>query len=279
MFFALCHNCQKWHLPMPCQESLVRCGGCMQLGHLQEYCALSPAPSMLFTTSMSNFISHDLTAGNAQWIMHNAALADEIYKIKMGAVKDTLQLIPGRSREEVRAHLANAYRGLAQPSGSMSYHPASTQSSVSTQFPTPVAPRAEVDSRLPLPRPSIPQAQVDRQSYEGYNTLAPLQLQRDKESYQHTAQVVGRHTSLNPANDHDANTAPGMQKTATEPGSILNFRTYNANGDQDQVEGGGDSSGNASLAPRSSPCDDRTNSVDSKNETEMEREFFDGGLY
>lgn len=279
MYFALCHNCQKWHLPMPCQEELVRCSGCMQLGHLQEYCALVPAPSYLFTTSMSNFISHDLTAGNAQWIMHNAALADEIYKIKMGAVMDTLQLIPGRSREEVRAHLANAYRGLAQPVGTASYHPATTQSSLSIQRPTPVTARAETDIRLPLPRTSIPQAQVSHQSYEDSNTLAPLQLQSDRKSYQHTTQVAGRHTSLISANNHESDTAFGVQKTPAEPESILNFRTYDANGSQDQVESGGDSSGDQSLAPRSSPCDDRANSTDSKNETEQEREFYEGGLY
>lgn len=279
MYFALCHNCQKWHLPMPCQEELVRCGGCMQLGHLQEYCALSPAPSHLFTTSMSNFISHDLTTGNAQWIMHNAALADEIYKIKMGAVMDTLQLIPGRSREEVRAHLANAYRGLAQPSGSASYHPASTQPSVSTQLHTPVTVRPEIDSRLPLPRPSIPQVQVNHQVYGGSNTLAPLQLQSDRKSYQHTAHLVDRHSSLTAANNHESDTTLGVQKTPAEPESILNFRTYDANGDQDHVESGGDSSSNPSLALRSSPCDDRANSVESKNETEQERKFYDGSLY
>jgi hypothetical protein len=83
----------------------------MQLGHVQEYCALNPTPSTLFTGNMVNFISHDLNSDNVQWILHNAALADEIYKIKMGAVSDTLQLSTGRSQEEVRDHLARIYRG------------------------------------------------------------------------------------------------------------------------------------------------------------------------
>jgi len=251
----------------------------MQFGHSQEYCALNPSPSMVFTKSMSNFISHDLTTDNAQWIMHNAALADEIYKIKMGAVTDTLQLVAAKNREEVRAHLANVYRGHGHPSATTSYRPVSTQSSVSKHLPTPVAVRAEVDSRLPLPRPAIPQAHVHDHSYGDYNTLAPLQLQSERESYQHTAQVFSRNNSSIPAKNHEPNTTPGVQKTPAEPQSILNFRTYDASVDQDQVVVGGDSSGSASLAPRSSPCDDRANSADSKDETEQEREFFDGAIY
>ncbi|KAG9833533.1 hypothetical protein KCU63_g13792, partial [Aureobasidium melanogenum] len=89
-YYALCHNCQKWHLPNPCEEDLVRCGGCMQLGHVQEYCALNPTPGKVFTDGMRDFISHNLTAQSAQDILHNAAFADEIYRIKMGAVMDTL---------------------------------------------------------------------------------------------------------------------------------------------------------------------------------------------
>jgi hypothetical protein len=226
---------------------------------------------------MSNFISHDLTAGNAQWIMHNAALADEIYKIKMGAVTDTLQLIAGRNREEVRAHLSNVYRGLARPSGS--YHPVATQSSVSKQLPTPAFARAEIDSSLSLPRPNIPQAQVHDQSYEDYNTLAPLQLQGDRKSYQHTTQAVSLRDSSTPGKNHVADTAPGVQEAPVESQSILNFRTYDANGDPSQTGVGGDSSGDVSFTPRSSPCDDRAKSVESRDETEQEREFYEGGLY
>ncbi|KAI4762686.1 hypothetical protein E4T51_04285 [Aureobasidium sp. EXF-12344] len=276
-YFALCHNCQKWHLPMPCREELVQCGGCMQFGHAQEYCALNPTPSMVFTTSMSNFISHDLTVGNAQWIMHNAALADEIYKIKMGAVTDTLQLLAGRNREEVRAHLANAYRGLARPSASTSYHPVATQSSVSKQLPTPAFARAEIDYGLPLP--NIPQAQVHDQSYEDYNTLAPLQLQSDRKSYQHTAHVVNLHDPSTSAKNHGSDTAPGVQEAPADSQAIFNFRTYDANGDPSQVGVGGDSSGDVNFTPRSSPCDDRAKSVESRDETEQEREFYEGGLY
>jgi len=246
----------------------------MQPGHLQEHCPLNPTPSVLFTTSMSNFISHDLTTNNAQWIMHNAALADEIYKIKMGAVTDALQLSTGSNREEVRAHLAAVYRGLAQPSAS--YRPVATQSSVSKQLPTPAT---AIDSSLSLLRPSIPQVQARDQSYEDFNTLAPLQLQSDRKAYQHTTQAVSRHLSSTRANNHESNTAPGVHKTPAEPQFIFNFRTYDENGNGDQEEVGGDSSGNVSFTPRSSPCDDRANSVGSKNETEQEHEFFDGAVY
>jgi hypothetical protein len=222
----------------------------MQLGHVQEYCALNPTPSTLFTGNMVNFISHDLNPDNIQWILHNAALADEIYKIKMGAVSDTLQLSTGRSQEEVRDHLARIYRGPQRP-GPASYRPASAQLSAARQLPIPAAAtRPEINS---LPRPNIPQAQGHEQSYEDYNTLAPLQLHGgDGVSRQLTDQVVA---------------APSVQNTSTEPHS-LGFRTYDDNGDRIQVEVGGDSSGNGDSSPGSSPCDDRASSVESKDDAE-----------
>jgi hypothetical protein len=213
--------------------------------------------------------------------MHNAALADELYKIKMGAVMDTLQLSTGSNREEVRAYLAHVYRGRAQPPDSTSYHPASTQSSTSRQLPTPAATvRPEVNSGLPLPRPNIPQAQAHDQSYEDYNTLAPLQLRgSDGKSRQQTAQVDIRGSALISVTNHESNAAPGVQKTPAEPQYSLGFRTYDDNGDRVQVEVEGDSSGNGISTQGSSPCDDRANSVESKDETEQEREFYEGGLY
>ncbi|KAI4823137.1 hypothetical protein E4T44_10155 [Aureobasidium sp. EXF-8845] len=195
---------------------------------------------------MVNFISHDLNPDNIQWILHNAALADDIYKIKMGAVSDTLQLSTGRSQEEVRDHLARIYRGPQRP-GPTSYRPASTQLPAARQLPIPAATtRPEITS---LSRPSIPQAQGHEQSYEEYNTLAPLQLHGgDGVSRQHTDQVLA---------------AP----------SVLGFRTYDDNGHRAQVEVGGDGSGNGDSSPGSSPCDDRANSVESEDDAEQEREF------
>jgi hypothetical protein len=233
----------------------------------------------VFTGNVANFISHDLTPDNTHWIMHNAALADEIYKIKMGAVMDALQLSTGSNREEVRAYLAHVYRGRAQPPDSASYHPASTQSSTSRQLPTPAATvRPEANSGLPLPRPNIPQAQAHDQSYEDYNTLAPLQLRgSDGKSRQQTAQVDIR--ALTYVTNHESNAASGVQKTPTELQCSLGFRTYDDNGDRVQVEVEGDSSGNGISTQGSSPCDDRANSVESKDETEQEREFYEGGLY
>jgi hypothetical protein len=261
-YFALCHNCQKWHLPIPCKEELVQCGGCMQLGHVQEYCALNPTPSTLFTGNMVNFISHDLNSDNIQWILHNAALADEIYKIKMEAVSDTLQLSTGRNQEEVRDHLARIYRGPQRPSPT-SYRPASTQLSAARQLPMPAATaKPELNS---LPRSSIPQVQGHEHSHEDNNTLATLQLYGgDEVSRLHTEQVVA---------------APSVQNTSTEPQHSLGFRTYDDNGDRVQVELGGESSGNGDSSPGSSPCDDRANSVESKEEVEQEREFLDGGVH
>ncbi|KAI4720135.1 hypothetical protein E4T48_03601 [Aureobasidium sp. EXF-10727] len=274
------------HLPAPCKEELVRCGGCMQIGHLPEYCALDPTPSSLFTGNMSNFISHNLTADNAQWIVHNASLADEVYKIKMGAVMDTLQLFTGRNREEVRTYLANAYRGQPQPSGASSYHPISTQPFASKQLPTPAAVKTENNSGLSLSRPNIPQTQVRGQSYEAYNTLAPLQFQDgDKQSHQqskalNTVDAMTSGSSSNSSTNHESGAAPGVQKTLVEPSSahdsIFNFRTY---GDGGQGESRGHNSGNGSITPRSSPCDDRASSAESKYEEEQEREFFEGALY
>ncbi|KAK6001115.1 hypothetical protein QM012_003198 [Aureobasidium pullulans] len=288
-YYALCHNCQKWHLPEPCEEDLVRCGGCMQLGHLQQYCALNPIPSEMFTSGMSDFISHNLTVHIAQWILHNAALADEIYKIKMGAVTDALRLFTGRNHEEVRAYLANAYRGLPQSSGPTSYRPVSTQPPTSRQLPTPVAVRTEVNSGLSLPHPKIPQAQPSNQSYEAYITLAPLQLAgSDQQRHQQTdtketIQTMVDGSPSSSATGQESNTGQDVQKTLAEPeiayDSLHNFRTYDASGDGGQVKIGHESPGEASLSPRSFPCDNRAESVESKDEMEQEREFYDGGIY
>lgn len=136
---------------------------------------------------------------------------------------------------------------------------------MSKQLPTPAFARAEIDSGLPLP--NIPQAQVHDQSYEDYNTLAPLQLRSDRKSYQHTAHVVSLRDPSTPAKNHEFDTAPGVQEAPAEPRAIFNFRTYDANGDPNQVGVGGDSSGDVSFTPRSSPCDDRAKSVESRDET------------
>jgi hypothetical protein len=262
---------------MPCKEQLVQCNGCMQLGHLQEYCALNPIPSSLFTKSMVDFISHDLNHDNTQWLLHNAALADEVYKIKMGVVSDTLKLSTGGNQEEVRAHLARIYRG-PQPPASTSYRPASTQSSAARQLPAPTT-AARSDIVTSLPRPNIPQGQGYEHPYD-YNTLAPLQLHEgDGVSHQHIDQVVSRESSSTSAMNHESVAAPGVQKTPTEPQHSLGFRTYDDNGDQVQVDIGGDSSGNGNSTPGSSPCDDRANSAETKDETELEREFFDRAVY
>ncbi|CAD0098964.1 unnamed protein product, partial [Aureobasidium mustum] len=289
LYFALCHNCQKWHLPSPCEEDLVRCGGCLQLGHQQEFCAINPSPSHTFTNGMSEFISHNLTAHNAQWILHNAALAEEIYKIKMGAVMDTLRLSTGRNHEEVRACLANAYRGRPQSSGPTSYHLVPAQSSTSRQLPTPAAVRMDINSGLSLPRPSIPPAQAHNQSYEDDNTLAPLQLQKggqqrhQQTNSKDTIQPVTVGSSLSSSTKQESEANSGVPKTLAEPqttyDSIHNFRMYDGDCDGGQVELDHNSPGDASFSPRSSPCDNRADSTESKDEVEQEREFFEGSIY
>lgn len=261
----------------------------MQLGHLRQYCALNPTPSEMFTDGMSDFISHNLTTHNAQWILHNAALADEIYKIKMGAVMDTLRLFTGRNREEVRVYLANAYRGLPQSSGATCYHSVSTQPSTSRQLPTPAAVRTEINSGLSLPRPSIPRAPALDQSYEDYNTLAPLQLRdSDEKRCQQTkstdaVQTDNSGSSSSSATNQESDTAPSVRKTLAEPqityDGIINFRAYDGDGEGVQVELGHDSPEDARFPPGSSPCDDRANSVESKDEVEQEREFYEGSIY
>lgn len=261
----------------------------MQLGHLRQYCALNPAPSEMFTGGMSDFISHNLTAHNAQWILHNAALADEIYKIKMGAVMDTLLLFTGANREEVRVYLANAYRGLPQSSGSTPYHSVFTQPFTSRQLPTPAAIRTEINSDLSLPRPSISHAQARDQSYEDYNTLAPLQLRdSDQKRCQQikstdAVQTDNSGSSSSSATTQESDTSPSVRKTLAEPqtayDSITNFRTYDGDNDGGQMVLGHDSPEDASFSPRSSPCDDRADSVESKDEMEQEREFYEGSIY
>ncbi|KAH0027476.1 hypothetical protein KCU80_g13422, partial [Aureobasidium melanogenum] len=285
-YYALCHNCQRWHLPNPCEEDLVRCGGCMQLGHVQEYCALNPTPGKVFTDGMRDFISHNLTAQSAQEILHNAAFADEIYKIKMGAVIDTLQLFTGRNHEEVRIHLADAYRGLPQSSGSTSCQSGFTQPSTLRQLPTPAVVRTDIISGLS--RQSNPQAQARDQSYEDHNTLAPLQLQNsDQERRQQTkskdaVQAVIRESSLSSTTNQEFDATPSVRKTLVESqpayDGIPNFRTYDVDGDGGQVEPSHESPADASFLPRS-PYNDSADSAESKDEMEQEREFYEGAIY
>ncbi|THX69364.1 hypothetical protein D6D05_09038 [Aureobasidium pullulans] len=260
-YFALCHNCQKWHLPLPCQEPLVKCGGCEQLGHRREYCALDPSPSELFTTSMSAFISHSLTSGNSQWIMHNAALANEIYNIKMGAVMDTLQLAANRANgEEVRRYLSNAYRGTLHPSGTHGL--TSARLSASSQPPAPATANTESQS-LPLPRPSIPP-----QYHDPDHTLAPIQLHNVN-----TPQPSSSESSAQSVEPAPVTRASGIQTNHAYDG-IFSFRTYEENAaDERQVGIQNDSSGDGSITPRSSPCDARANSM------EPEHEFYEGVMY
>ncbi|TIA61791.1 hypothetical protein D6C77_03221 [Aureobasidium pullulans] len=260
-YFALCHNCQKWHLPLPCQEPLVKCGGCEQLGHRREYCALDPSPSELFTTSMSAFISHSLTSGNSQWIMHNAALANEIYNIKMGAVMDTLQLAANRANgEEVRRYLSNAYRGTLHPSGTHGL--TSARLSASSQPPAPATANTESQS-LPLPRPTIPP-----QYHDPDHTLAPIQLHNVN-----TPQPSSSESSAQSADTAPVTRAFGIQTNHAYDG-IFSFRTYEENAaDERQAGIQNDSSGDGSITPRSSPCDARANSM------EPEHEFYEGAIY
>ncbi|KAI5198912.1 hypothetical protein E4T39_06544 [Aureobasidium subglaciale] len=291
-YYALCHNCQKWHLPNPCKEEAARCGGCQQLGHLQEYCALAPSPSSLFTTSMSAFISHDLTADNTQWIMHNAALADEIYHIKMGAVMDTLRLFASReTAEDIRRHLATTYRGPPRPSSSIPRQPASEQLSATRQLPTPGT--ADVESKtsgFPMPRPSIPHAQGRNTNHN--HTLPPLQLQDNGKQLQqpqqqqlktdHTAEIADAQTSSNSATSREPDVVHGVGQK--EPQSayddIFSFRNYDTKADGSHEEAGGDSSGNGSFTPISSPCDARATSTQSREvtEKEQEHEIYEGSI-
>lgn len=240
------------HLPLPCQEPLVKCGGCEQLGHQREYCALNPSPSELFTTSMSSFISHNLTSGNTQWIMHNAALADQIYNIKMGAVMDTLQLAANRTNgEEVRRYLSNAYCGTLHPSGTQGL--ASTRLAASSQLPAPAA----------LPRPSNPP-----QYHDPEHTLAPIQLHNVN-----TPQPSSSESSAVSEEHAPVARASGTQRNHAYDG-IFSFRTYDENAtDKRQEEIHNDSSGDGSITPRSSPCDARANSM------EPEHEFYEGSVY
>ncbi|KAI5239030.1 hypothetical protein E4T43_07018 [Aureobasidium subglaciale] len=287
-YYALCHNCQKWHLPSPCQEEAARCGGCQQLGHLQEYCALAPSPSSLFTTNMSAYISHDLTADNTQCILHNAALADDIYHIKMGAVMDTLRLFAGRnSAEDIRRHLATTYRGPPRPSSSVPRQPASGQHSAPRQLPTPGTANAEsITSEAPTLRPNIPQAQ-SRNTYHNH-TLPPILL-RDGVRQPQQSQLKADRIIENAASGTSSCSATSREPdvvhgvTHKEPQNaydgIFSFRNYDAKADGIHEQAGGDSSGNGSFTPRSSPCDARANSTESREETEQEHEIYEGSTY
>lgn len=202
---------------------------------------------------------------------------------------DALRLFTGRNHEEVRIYLANAYRGRPQTSGSTFYQTVFTQPSTSRQLPTPAAVRTDITSGLSLPPVGIPQPQARNQSYEDYNTLAPLQLQdsvqerRQQTKSKDAIQTVASESSSSSATNPEFDATPSGRKTLADPQPIYdgipNFRSYDANGDGGQVELRHDSPGDANCSPRSSPCDDSTNSAESKDETKQEREFFEGSTY
>lgn len=210
---------------------------------------------------MSAFISHSLTSGNSQWIMHNAALANEIYNIKMGAVMDTLQLAANRANgEEVRRYLSNAYRGTLHPSGTHGL--TSARLSASSQPPAPATANTESQS-LPLPRPSIPP-----QYHDPDHTLTPIHLHNIN-----TPQPSSSESSAQSAEPAPVTRASGIQTNHAYDG-IFSFRTYEENAaDERQVGIQNDSSGDGSITPRSSPCDARANSM------EPEHEFYEGATY
>lgn len=39
----LCHNCDQWHLPHPCNIDLVTCPRCLNHGHLAAFCPIDPS--------------------------------------------------------------------------------------------------------------------------------------------------------------------------------------------------------------------------------------------
>lgn len=43
-FWALCHNCDKWHLPDACSIPLHRCYVCNHGGHKEFFCPIKPVP-------------------------------------------------------------------------------------------------------------------------------------------------------------------------------------------------------------------------------------------
>jgi hypothetical protein len=45
---ALCHNCDRWHLPHPCDKSLHPCGQCGNTGHMEFFCPVRPIGRMAY---------------------------------------------------------------------------------------------------------------------------------------------------------------------------------------------------------------------------------------
>ncbi|KAI5363141.1 hypothetical protein Slin14017_G068220 [Septoria linicola] len=45
MYFMICSNCDRWHLPSPCQIPLQQCKQCGHYGHMPHYCPVNPIPS------------------------------------------------------------------------------------------------------------------------------------------------------------------------------------------------------------------------------------------
>ncbi|KJX96336.1 hypothetical protein TI39_contig671g00010 [Zymoseptoria brevis] len=43
-YWMLCHNCDRWHLPQPCYQDLVKCSRCPHFGHLPLFCPIDPLP-------------------------------------------------------------------------------------------------------------------------------------------------------------------------------------------------------------------------------------------
>lgn len=233
--------------------------------------------------SMSDTISYGLTTNSVQWILHSSVVADEIYNIKMGAVMDALQLFAGgRTGENVRRCLANAYRGTPQPFDA-------------PPTPASVMPRTSnaQNSALLLPHPNIPpQNHADATPFSEHGAvqhkLAPLQHQNVYTQQSNgTPKYETDHTQTQDYDQSGKSTAGSAYRTENPASAVVaqdnhdpllnlaQFHTYDNVFDEasrsycspqdgsQKANTPGDSSGQGSFS-MSSPCGAHINSANRK---------------
>lgn len=109
----LCHNCDSWHLPKPCEEELRHCERCQQYGHMVFFCPIDPEPRARTDEQVGAKRQRNQNSGR-DMVQPRVAPASEVEQvhpqllrdIKLYAVKEAFHLLEQHSETDVLTYFA-----------------------------------------------------------------------------------------------------------------------------------------------------------------------------
>ena len=109
----LCHNCDSWHLPNPCEKELQLCDRCQQYGHMVFFCPTDPEPRSRIDEQVGTKRQRGQD-GDRDQMQPRLAPATEVQQvhpqllrdIKFHAVRDAFQLSARYSEADVLQYFA-----------------------------------------------------------------------------------------------------------------------------------------------------------------------------